>query len=519
MTVANYSTTASSNADTPPNGAPENMLASKVNDTIRQIMADIRTYLNDAQWIEYLDGDKSGAVSYVSTNVFKITGSDATAFWHVGRRVKVTNSSGGNIKNGTITAVSYSGGATNVTVDVSLTNEVIRAFGSVLEVTNHGIPPEIIKAMVGEMLSGNTTTNITVTYQSADDTIDFVIADAAVGTKGVVALYNGSDSTSTALAPTAAALKVVADAVAASGSGDMLSSNNLSDVASAVTARSNLGLEIGVDVQAYDASILNAADIGSTVQGHSAVLDATTEAFTTADGTKLDGIEANANNYSHPSGDGNLHVPATGTTNNGKVLTAGATAGAMTWETPASGSDNNFTDAYKTKLDGIATGADVTGSNQAASAAQLALSATTSTDTTCYIPLVGTATTSAQNVFIDNLQLTYNASTAVITVTDITVTSDERLKTNINAMPVDWRRFNSYYPVLHEWKDHRKGVFPGFVAQQIREINPAVVEERTSDGILSVNYAKLMPEAFRHIQDLYQQIQDMKELLIKHGVV
>lgn len=40
--------------------------------------------------------------------------------------------------------------------------------------------------------------------------------------------------------------------------------------------------------------------------------------------------------YSHPTGDGNIHVPATSTTNNGKVLTAGATAGALSWETPSS---------------------------------------------------------------------------------------------------------------------------------------------------------------------------------------
>lgn len=35
--------------------------------------------------------------------------------------------------------------------------------------------------------------------------------------------------------------------------------------------------------------------------------------------------------YAHPTGDGNLHVPATGTTNNGKVLKAGATAGSAAW--------------------------------------------------------------------------------------------------------------------------------------------------------------------------------------------
>ena len=35
--------------------------------------------------------------------------------------------------------------------------------------------------------------------------------------------------------------------------------------------------------------------------------------------------------YTHPTGDGNLHVPATSTTNDGKVLTAGSTAGSLSW--------------------------------------------------------------------------------------------------------------------------------------------------------------------------------------------
>lgn len=64
----------------------------------------------------------------------------------------------------------------------------------------------------------------------------------------------------------------------------LASDNDLSDVASAVIARSNLGLVIGTDVQA-----------------HSSVLDATTASFLTADETKLDGIATGANNYSHPA--------------------------------------------------------------------------------------------------------------------------------------------------------------------------------------------------------------------------
>ena len=45
------------------------------------------------------------------------------------------------------------------------------------------------------------------------------------------------------------------------------------------------------------------------------------------DFTKLAGLT----NYTHPTGDGNQHVPATGTGNGGKVLKAGATAGSAAW--------------------------------------------------------------------------------------------------------------------------------------------------------------------------------------------
>ena len=91
------------------------------------------------------------------------------------------------------------------------------------------------------------------------------------------------------------------------------------------------GFTVGVSVPAN-------AKFTDTVYSHPAthsadmITDGTTnKAYTAAEKTKLSGIATNANNYSHPTGDGSKHVPANGTTNNGKVLKAGATAGTYIW--------------------------------------------------------------------------------------------------------------------------------------------------------------------------------------------
>jgi hypothetical protein len=65
--------------------------------------------------------------------------------------------------------------------------------------------------------------------------------------------------------------------------------------------------------------------------GHSAVTTTANGFMSYTDKIKLNAIAANANNYSHPTGDGNLHVPANGTANNGKFLQATSVAGVYSW--------------------------------------------------------------------------------------------------------------------------------------------------------------------------------------------
>jgi hypothetical protein len=69
----------------------------------------------------------------------------------------------------------------------------------------------------------------------------------------------------------------------------------------------------------------------STIKGRSTAGTGDPEDLTAAQVRAILNVADGATNYSHPTGDGNLHVPATGTTNNAKFLKAGASAGSLSW--------------------------------------------------------------------------------------------------------------------------------------------------------------------------------------------
>lgn len=94
------------------------------------------------------------------------------------------------------------------------------------------------------------------------------------------------------------------------------------------------------------------ADIATaSILGRKTALTGVPEVLNKTDVLTLLNVQDGANNYTHPTDDGNKHVPATGTNNSGKVLTAGETAGAMTWETLPSVTpeDNSITNAKLAK--------------------------------------------------------------------------------------------------------------------------------------------------------------------------
>ena len=144
------------------------------------------------------------------------------------------------------------------------------------------------------------------------------------------------------------------------GSGGLQAANNLSDVTNAGTSRTNLGLAIGSNVQAF-----------------SSVLAGTTASYTTAEETKLAGIETaatadqtGAQIKTAYQAETNAFTDAQFTKLAGIETAATADQTGAQIKTAYQAETNAFTDAQFTKLAGIETAADVTdGTNVTAAGA------------------------------------------------------------------------------------------------------------------------------------------------------
>lgn len=131
-----WSTTAASNNSSPPNGWPEGQAPSTVNDCARQMMASVRNWYENAQWINF-----GYTHTYASGTSFTIAGTDVTTIYAASRRVKAVGSSTGTIYG----AVSSSSFSTNTTVNItwdsgSLSNETLTVYIGIITPTNNALP-------------------------------------------------------------------------------------------------------------------------------------------------------------------------------------------------------------------------------------------------------------------------------------------------------------------------------------------------------------------------------------------
>lgn len=166
-----WDTTAANNNSAPPNGWPEGMNYSDVNNSARENMASIARFYSDNNGSLSLGGTtaaatvtlNAGYAAYFTGLTFRAI---ATANMAASSTINVNAIGAANL-------VDHSGTAIGAGIIVSGRVYDFYYNGTAMVVLNTG--QEIIQDIVGAMVSGNTEGGITVTYQDGDGTIDFVV--------------------------------------------------------------------------------------------------------------------------------------------------------------------------------------------------------------------------------------------------------------------------------------------------------------------------------------------------------
>lgn len=93
-------------------------------------------------------------------------------------------------------------------------------------------------------------------------------------------------------------------------------------------------------------------------------------------------------------------------------------------------------------------------------------------------------------------------------------TSDLNLKDNIKKIEKSEKQIKSINAVSFEWKNNPNSRDIGLIAQEIKEVIPEAVKER-SDGFLAVDYKKIIPLLVYKIKKSQEKINKLNKIIDK----
>ncbi|WP_207532073.1 tail fiber domain-containing protein [Desertivirga arenae] len=100
-----------------------------------------------------------------------------------------------------------------------------------------------------------------------------------------------------------------------------------------------------------------------------------------------------------------------------------------------------------------------------------------------------------------------------IKATNVTYSSDRRLKKYIKGLNYGLKELMALQPVTYYWKDAKQSQDKqiGLIAQEARKIIPEIVVGNESKEMLGVNYTELVPVLINAIKEQQKQIEELKQ--------
>ncbi len=156
--VFTWDTNPASNNAAPPDGFPEGMNKTDVNNSSREMMAAVRVLVDEFPWLEFARGE---TLSKQSATVLRIESIDLTAFYTVDREIKMV---GATTTYARISNVVFSGGHTDITIVADTSGEEVPASPTAASVS-------VLDATAGVPLSSQLSPAATELQGTSDNLI------------------------------------------------------------------------------------------------------------------------------------------------------------------------------------------------------------------------------------------------------------------------------------------------------------------------------------------------------------